>query len=376
MSGAEIGIVRLLGATDAIDATVILAQEGPLEDAFRAVGATVEVLPMAERSRSLSKDRMDLAGGKDLLVGLVDTSRYVSRLRARLARLDPDIVHTISMKAGFYGTAAARLAGIPVIWNLYDRIAPDYLPSRAVPVVRAAVATLPDMVLVPSRATLRTVGRRRRGVRTAIRIQPVEVPRATPRPQRERVTTIGMVGRLTGWKGQDVFLDAFARAFPNGNVRARVIGAALFGEDAYADGLREQAERAGVADRVDFAGFRSDVPAELERLDVLVHASVTADPLATVVLEGMAAGVPTVSTDEGGHSEHVTDGHDGLLYPAGDPAALAVALRRVADDWALRERLAIAGLETARRFSPPVAAAAFVDLYERFLDDRRHSAGR
>ena len=46
--------------------------------------------------------------------------------------------------------------------------------------------------------------------------------------------TFGIVGRLSPWKGQDVFLRAFAKAFPDGDTQAVVIGSAMFGEDDYA----------------------------------------------------------------------------------------------------------------------------------------------
>jgi glycosyltransferase involved in cell wall biosynthesis len=85
-----------------------------------------------------------------------------------------------------------------------------------------------------------------------------------------------------------------------------------------------------------------------QRLDVLVHASVTADPLATVVLEGMAAGLPVVSTDDGGHAEHVENGRGGLLHPPGDVETLASALERVAGDREPRARLGAAGRESVR----------------------------
>ncbi len=51
--------------------------------------------------------------------------------------------------------------------------------------------------------------------------------------------------------------------------------------------------------RVDFVGFNPDVLGELERADLLVHASVLSDPLNTSVLEGIGAGVPVVATDTG-----------------------------------------------------------------------------
>ena len=176
-----------------------------------------------------------------------------------------------------------------------------------------------------------------------------------------------MVGRLTPWKGQHVFLEGFARAFPDGSVRARVIGNAMFGETDYEHKLHALAEHLGIAERVDFVGFRADVDAELRQLDVLVHASVLPDPLTTVVLEGMAAGLPVVSPDAGGHAEHVRSDVDGLLYPPGNVEALAHALRRMTASRELRAKLGAAGRETARDFSPEVVVARMLEFYEEVL---------
>ncbi|MBV8750598.1 MAG: glycosyltransferase, partial [Candidatus Eremiobacteraeota bacterium] len=60
------------------------------------------------------------------------------------------------------------------------------------------------------------------------------------------------------------------------------------------------------------------------------------------LIEAMAAGIPVVATDSGSIGELV-DGESGLLVPHSDPAALAAALRRLATDRALRERVATAG---------------------------------
>jgi len=163
--------------------------------------------------------------------------------------------------------------------------------------------------------------------------------------------------------GQHVFLEAFALAFPDGAVRGRIIGSAIFGENFYEQDLRAQAERLGIADRIDFVGFTPDVRAELRRLDVLVHASVSADPLATVVLEGMAAGLPVVSANDGGHAEHVENGRQGLLFTPGDAGALAAALRRVSEDRELRVRIARGARERARRFAPEAVVDDMLRLY-------------
>lgn len=371
-SGAEIGLVRFLAATDEVDATVILAEDGPLVQRLEDAGARVETLPLAERARGLKKEEM--RPGRAQVAAGVEVAGYVGRLRARLRQLRPDLVHTHSLKAGVYGGLAARLAGVPVIWHLHDRLAPDYLPKMAVPPMRFLASTLPSALVVPSRHTLATVGRRfRPGLRTAIIPFPVPLP-SEACGVRDHVTEIGIVGRLAPWKGQHVFLDAFARAFPDSSVRARIVGSAIFGEKFYEEKLLAQAEALGIEDRVDFVGFALDVEAELRRLDLLVHASVTADPLATVVLEGMAAGLPVVSADDGGHAEHIQNGREGLLFQPGNADALAEALRRAASDRELRVTMSEAGRRKAREFAPDALVKRMLALY-RDVAGRRLARG-
>jgi len=369
LSGAEIGLARLLAATDRIEATVVLAEDGPLAPILREAGARVDVLPLAERTRSLT--RQEIASASARLGASADVMRYVNRLRNHLRTLRPDVVHTNSLKSGVYGTVAARLARLPSVWYLHDRLSPDYLPREVVPMMRLMASTLPSALVVPSRSTLSTVGRHRRpGLRTAVIPMPVPMP-ARKAEIRQQVRNVGMVGRLTSWKGQHIFLAAFAQAFPDPPVRARLIGSAVFGETSYERELREQAAGLGIADRVDFIGFTGDVFGELEELDILVHASVLPDTLAISVLEGLGAGVPVVCADAGAVAEYVVDGDNGLLHKPGDVSGLAAGLKRLAGDVGLRRKLAEAGRNTARDFAADAVVGKMVELYARLARANR-----
>ncbi|MCW3046969.1 MAG: glycosyltransferase [Solirubrobacterales bacterium] len=300
LSGAEIGLLRFVQATHGVVSShVVLAEDGDLVGALRDAGARVDVLALEEGTRSLR--RSELALGRRQFAAGGALGRYILALRALLRDVRPDLVHTVSLKAGVYGSTAARLGGVPVVWHLHDHLTAGYLPARAVAPMRALAGWWPSGLLVPSRSVLATVGRRRSGLLTDVLPFPVPLPEAAVEP-REEVAVVGMLGRITPWKGQDVFLEAFAQAFPAGDVHARIIGNALFGESDYEHELHAQAARLGIADRVEFTGFRTDVDAELRRLDVLVHASVLPDPLPGVVLEGMGMGLPVVAADAGGQS--------------------------------------------------------------------------
>jgi len=172
----------------------------------------------------------------------------------------------------------------------------------------------------------------------------------------------GFVGRLAPQKGQREFLLAFGTAFADDpSVRARVIGAALFGEEDYAASLRTLAAELGLAHRVDFVGFVADVNAEFARLDVLVVPSLVPEGFGLTVVEGMAAGVPVIAPDAGGPAEVITDGVDGVLVPAGDTAALATALARLGGDPATRRRLGDAARARAADFTPEHSAVRLRD---------------
>ena len=362
LSGGEIALLRLLPHLDRVSPHVILAEDGPLVGRLHLAGISTEVLPFDDRARHLRKAAVDGRGVSPQVAAT--TAAYVMRLAVRLRQLQPDLVHTNSLKAGVYGSLAARLAGIPVIWHVRDRIAEDYLPLPAVALVRRMSRDLAAAVVANSRSTMETL---------AAPSRPVVIYSVLPEvmsdvPLRDRVTggplTFGIVGRLAPWKGQDLFLRAFARAFPDGDERAVVVGAALFGEDTYAQGLVGLAESLGIADRVELRGHREDVWDELSRIDVLVHASITPEPFGQVILEGMAAGVPVIAPRAGGPAEILRHEVTGLLYEVADVDELTAAMLRMRDE-RLRERLSAAARADLGPYSPPVVAAELQQLYAR-----------
>jgi glycosyltransferase involved in cell wall biosynthesis len=363
LSGAELALARLIRALERVNAHVILGEEGPLVPFLHQLGISVEVLPLPQIVREMPRERMRLA-----VLGLrapLVASAYALRLARRLQALRPDLVHTNSLKSGLYGTLAARACRVPVVWHVHDRLSRDYLPAQAVMALRRAVRTLPNAVVANSNATLDSVGQIKPQA-AAVVPNPVTLPGSVSEP-RSTVERVGIVGRLAPWKGQDVFLEGFKRAFGHTAVNAVIVGAALFGEEEWEERLRRDARRLGLEARVEFRGFRAEMLAEMRRLDVVVHASVVAEPFGQVIVEAMAAGVPVVATCAGGAAELVQHEVNGLLYPPGDADALAGALRRLASDRALRRRLGLAGRERARDFRPEHTAHRLEEVYAHLL---------
>jgi glycosyltransferase involved in cell wall biosynthesis/peptidoglycan/xylan/chitin deacetylase (PgdA/CDA1 family) len=150
------------------------------------------------------------------------------------------------------------------------------------------------------------------------------------------------VGTLHEVKGQPHLIEACRLLAGEGiDVRCRLIGA---GPDEKA--LRAQIEEAGLAESVVVAGQRTrqQVVAELWRADALVAPSVPTragrrEGIPVVLMEAMSTGLPVVASAISGIPELVEHEVSGLLVPPRDAAAIARAVRQLAADPALRERL-------------------------------------
>ncbi len=364
LSGGELALMRLLTQLEHVTPHVILGEDGPLAERLTQAGVSAEVLPIAPTARDLRRDTIR-PGGTSPLTAL-HTLAYIARLAARLRSLEADLVHTNSLKAGVYGSLAAKLAGLPLVWHVRDRIADDYLPPAAVRLVRMLIRALADGVIANSTATLETLPAGARGL--VSRVIPASVEVSTlARTADPSTTTFGMLGRIAPWKGQDLFLRAFAAAFGHGSERAVLIGAAMFGEESYERELHALARTLGIAERIEFRGFREDVWPELASLDVLVHASVIPEPFGTVVLEGMAAGLAVIAADEGGPASVLVDGQTGRLFASRDLDSLAATMRALRDDPDQRQRLAASARAALARYHPRTVAGELEEVYERVL---------
>jgi glycosyltransferase involved in cell wall biosynthesis len=146
---------------------------------------------------------------------------------------------------------------------------------------------------------------------------------------------VGLCAVLREEKRPLDLLEAIARLRQSG-VAARAV---VIGDGPLRPRIEARIAALGLERAVVLAGYREDVRPWLAACDVLALTSATeAFPMAT--LEAMALGRPLVASAVGGLPEQVTDGDNGLLYPAGDVPRLAGALQRLCDP-AVRARMGL-----------------------------------
>jgi glycogen(starch) synthase len=180
---------------------------------------------------------------------------------------------------------------------------------------------------------------------------------------------IPYIGQLTIRKCYDMIIDAMptvVRRYP---------------QASFVFVTHNQAQRADLIRRAAAHGIERNLHlvgtiSEEEKLALLRASDVLPFPsryegFGLPLLEGMAAGVPVISTDIPVVNEIVVHGENGLLIPYDDTDALARAILSVLDDQNLRNRL-IAGGQRAlnERFAPERLVRQIIDVYEDVLAER------
>lgn len=279
----------------------------------------------------------------------------IRRLREIVAAGGYDVVHAHGLRAGIDAALAARSSRTRVVLTVHNVVHPDVAgPARALlykPAESLAVR-LTDHTFAVSREIASRL-RRVRGVGRKVEVlylgigDAPEVTRGRDQIRRELAAEgplIVTASRLAPQKALHVMFDALARL----DVPFTL---AVLGTGPLEGNLREAAERAGVAGRVRWLGFRGDVADYIAAGDVFCLSSVWEGvPLAAQ--EAVLLGVPIVATSVGGMPELVDDAVTGRLVPPGDPAALASALRQVLSNDVLRTTFAAAAqTRLAERFS-------------------------
>lgn len=141
---------------------------------------------------------------------------------------------------------------------------------------------------------------------------------------------VGMVGRVSPWKGQEIFVRAAAILRSEGIACQFVaIGGIFDNERQHLDRLKETIRSLNLDNLVKIEGFRKDARELIAAFNVFVLPSILPEPFGLVVAEAMAAGKPVIATAHGGPTEMVVEGETGFLIPPNDPYALASAIKKL-----------------------------------------------
>lgn len=342
--GAEYATLSVCRGTPGSE--VLLLSEGPLQDMVQAQGVPCTVLPLSAGVTGVKRSSGVWASIK-AVPGVVG---FLRRL-ARCLR-DYDVIVPVSQKAFVLVMLARAFVRRPVIWYMNDLISADHFSRHLTRVMVFLANRGASAVIVNSAASrdswLAAGGRDDTCSVSYSGIDGTHIASLSASKVAEYRAQFAadgkfvgvVVGRIAGWKGQHVVLEAL-RELPD--VRVVFVGEAMFDEAGYEQRLKNYVAAHQLGDRVLFLGHRDDVAEIMAAADAVVHSSTAAEPFGRVIVEGMMVGRPVIASDAGGPREIIEHERSGLLSPPGDAAGLAKAIRRLASDPALAAGLAAAG---------------------------------
>lgn len=192
----------------------------------------------------------------------------------------------------------------------------------------------------------------------------------------EGAVAIGLPGRLTPGKGQEVWVEALARLAetrPELAWHGVLIGGLTAEEgshEAHVAALRRRIDELGLASWITFTGFRRDLPRLFEALEVVCVPSRN-EAFGLTVIEAMAAGKAVIGSDSGAIPE-LLERECGRLAPPEDAEAWAAAMAELAGDAELRRRL---GQAARRRVEEDFTLAAHVAGLIRDYENQQGAEG-
>jgi len=313
---------------------------------------------------------LDLAGPTSgLWPKLAGNLARVRALRSALRTAVADVVISFLTETNVVSVLAARGLGIPVV--VTEHVDPRRQPlARPWRVLRRLTYPRAARLVSVSAGVDAAFGwlpaERRRVIFNPL--DPIEPepnpsqPPCPPLPFPWPHAVLGM-GRLEHQKGFDLLIDAFARlapGFPDW-------GLAILGEGSLRPKLQSQIDSRGLADRVLLPGAVPSAMAAMKQADLFVLSS-RYEGFGLTLAEAMACGLAVIAADcPSGPGEIVRHGHDGLLVPSENPAALARAMAALMSDEPQRRRLGAAARQSARRFDLDQVMPAWETLLEEVI---------
>jgi glycosyltransferase involved in cell wall biosynthesis len=243
-----------------------------------------------------------------------------------------DLIYANTQKALVVGAVASFLACRPLVYHLHDILSLEHFSKTNLRVAVNLINRCAALVIANSQASkmafLEAGGKSDlvRVVYNGFAAKNYEVDELEVRNLREHLRlegkfVIGHFSRLSPWKGQHILIDALSQC-PQ-DVVVILVGDALFGEQEYVKDLHQKVAGLGLENRVNFLGFRADIPQLMTMCDLITHTSIAAEPFGRVIVEAMLCGKPVIAAEAGGAMELVEDGINGFLVTPGEPQKLA-----------------------------------------------------
>lgn len=320
-------LLQNLSRTPGVEVLMVCFVDGPFAQEARALGIPTAVLP-----------------GRNLF-------RTCAQLKRIIREGGFQIIHCHGARGNMMGALLRRATGLPVVSTVHSDYRLDYMGR---PLSRLTYGTINTVAL--------RMMDYRIGVSDAMvdllisrgfdpdRLFPIYngldfTPRTPPMTRREYLDSLGLA-----WGDECVIVGIAARLNPVKDIPTLIRGYAaarstspqlrllIAGDGEQRQELQRLAEELDVADGVCFAGWVTDTDSFYNALDINTLTSLS-ETFPYALTEGARMALPTVASRVGGVPYLIDSGVNGLLFEAGDAAALGEHLATLAGDATLRQHL-------------------------------------
>jgi len=347
ISGAERAMLDMvLPLQDVFDFTMFIPKEGKLSKFYRGQGLNVHV-------QSLSNKRRKFPG----------LQLFHSFLMAKYLKKNPcDLILCNTFFAAHKMIEVSRLTKIPMAIFVREYI--DLNLPRHKYYMDNAVAMLGVSEDVAE--YLKPAHKRVYTTHDFLDTQMIAKTDTSKKTLGEDGPKVTLIGRVTPYKQQDLFVEAFAQVQKKvSKVRFYIIGEASQKEQPYKNGLIERAKE--ISENIIFLGNRNDVYELLPQFAVSCMVS-DREPFPRTILESQFLKIPVVASFSGGAKEMIEDEKSGLFFDASekDASLLAEKIIQVLED---NEKAKKMSEEAYLRLMNSFATQAPLDNFKKVLNE-------
>lgn len=367
--GAEKKMLALCASTRE-RAEVLYFQHGQLDAELKALGIKSSFYPLGPSAASFKRKSSLIS-----LVRVIPSLFFVAKHLAKKAQNFHCVV-CMSQKSFILASISKPFFRKPIIWYMNDLLSREHFSPYLIFILTFLARFSANHIVLNSEASLDAwksaggVASKASISYSGIDVEEVDLALSDVTSIREMkekyapdgAPLIGMFGRISEWKGQDVFIKSI---YHTPGVRAIIVGGPLFGENEYEIELRRLVSKLELNDRITFIGHSDNVIKLMAACDIVAHCSTASEPFGRVIVEAMMAGIPVVATNAGGVKEIIIDGHTGLLVPKKDFDSLSKAYKKYIQDPEWAKTVVMAARSRAQtKFSSAVMVNQFLNLVD------------
>ena len=305
--------------------------------------------------------------------------QLIARLYALYRRLQPDIVHHITLRSILYGGVVSLLVRDPAIVNGVTGL--GYLFTDDAPTVRAARTLVLGGLWAIRRGRRQTYLFqnpdderlfRRRGIASGsnsrlIKGSGVDTEQFDQRPESSEGPVVLFPARMLWSKGVQEFVDA-ARIVKESGHEGRFVLVGDVDADNPAGVPSDQIKRWEEQGIIEWWGYQESMPDVFAQSHIVCLPSKYREGVPKVLIEAASCGRPIVTTDMPGCRDIVQDGENGLLVPPNDAGAVARAIIQLVEDADLRAEMGTRGRALVQaEFSIDHVVEKTVEVYQDLL---------